>query len=134
MCRGLPLLVIILLTGCESMPRGEMYYQTLHAVDTLQTINGPANDPCYSESGAIPKLLMGENPTKGQALAWGVGWGAFHYGVSRELDRNAPDWVLGTWQLLTTGEVALTIHRNHSIGIRPWGENDHSRLRNPEGC
>lgn len=52
--------VVVLLCGCESMPRGEMYFQGMHAVDVLQTINGPAEDDCYEEGDPLTKRLIGE--------------------------------------------------------------------------
>ena len=123
MQRVVAVLAITILCGCASLPRGETTYQALHAMDMLQTLNGPAGDPCYTETGAIPNLLHGDNPSRREVVAWGVGWGLLHWGVSRELEQHAPDWMLTAWQALTIGEVAITIGHNHDIGIRPWGDN-----------
>lgn len=122
------LCAIVLLCGCESMPRGELAYQTLHAVDVLQTINGPATDDCYKEANPITRRIVGEKPSKGQVVAWGVGQGLLHYGISSYLEDNSPGWIYGAWQILSTGTVAITIHDNYELGVKPWGDNDHSKI------
>ena len=139
------LLVIALLGGCASldnMSRGEKTWQALHVIDTLQTLNA-ANDPCYRESNGLTASLIGEQPSSGEVLAWGVGSAILHAGVSHLLEKHeAPRWVQIGWDVISIGTVMHTIARNHTEGIRPWGNNvsvgnGNDHLVNPErfpGC
>lgn len=61
--------LIFLIAGCETMPRGEIYFQGLHAVDVLQTLNGPARDACFKETAPVTRRLIGDKPSEGQVLA-----------------------------------------------------------------
>jgi hypothetical protein len=125
------LLSLIILTsfGCASFPKdpywqAEAGWQTLHAIDVLQTINGPAKDDCFVEANSITKSFIGEKPNTGEVLVWGVASGAAHWGVTKLLDRyNAKPWVKTAWQSVTIVVVADTVVDNHRIGIRPWGNN-----------
>lgn len=122
--------VLGLLTGCESMPRGEIYWQGAHAIDVMQTLS-IADDPCYREEDRITKRIIGEQPSREKVLYWGVGKAVGHYWTSRFLDQHAPGWVQPVFQVLTTGHLAVTINRNYDLGIQPWGDNDHSKT--PDG-
>lgn len=126
------LIAVVLLNGCSAlneMPRGEAVWQGLHAVDVLQTLNGPADDDCYSEGDPVTRRIIGRKPSKGKVVAWGVGMGVLHYTVSDQL-RDRPLW-LAAWQLLSIGNTTIAINNNLQIGIKPVGDNDHSKTR---GC
>lgn len=113
----------LLLGGCQSMDRQEMTWQTLHAMDVAQTLNA-ANDPCYKEDAWLTKRLIGEQPSDGQVLAWGVGTAAVHAWVSGALEnRGAPRWVQKVWELGTLGHTTYAIGSNHEAGVRPFGSN-----------
>ena len=74
----LMLVFIIALSGCISISRTELAWQAVHAVDVAQTLN-IVNDPCYIESNPITTSLIGEQPSTGEVIAWGVGAGFLHY-------------------------------------------------------
>lgn len=125
------LLIAVLLSsfGCASFPekpmwQAELGWQVMHGVDVLQTINGPANDPCFIESNGITQSLIGENPSTGEVIAWGAAAGGLHWGVTKLLDHyNAKPWVKVAWQSVTIVTKADTVIGNHNEGIRPWGNN-----------
>lgn len=114
---------VLLLGGCQSMDREERTWQMLHAMDVAQTLNA-ANDPCYKEDAWLTKRLIGEQPSDGQVLAWGVGTAVIHAWVSGRLeDRGAPRWVQKVWELGTLGHTSYAIGSNHEAGVRPFGSN-----------
>jgi hypothetical protein len=124
----IPLLVVFTV-GCAEIPRdpywaAEGAFQTLHAIDVLQTINGPVNDPCFQEGGFLTQNIIGEKPDTGEVLAWGVAIGAGHYAVSKLLDHyDAKPWMKATWQSVSIGHKGYVVANNHRIGVRPWGDN-----------
>ncbi|MCV0441476.1 MAG: hypothetical protein K5880_23050 [Hydrogenophaga sp.] len=50
-----------------------------------QTVNGPAGDPCYYEADRLTAALIGEQPSKSEALAWGFAAAGVHAGGTRPL-------------------------------------------------
>lgn len=122
--------LLLLSVGCSSLPKdplwkAELGWQVLHGVDVLQTVNGPGRNPeCFYESGFITKDLIGEHPSTGQVIAWGVGSSLLHFGVTSLLDHiNAKPWVKIAWQGVTLTTTSATIIQNHREGVRPWGDN-----------
>lgn len=115
--------------GCAQFPtdpywQAEAAWQTGHAIDVLQTINGPARDDCFYEADPFTKRLIGENPSTSDVVVWGVATGALHYGVSKALVHyNAPKWVKVGWHGISLTTKAYTVVDNHNKGIRPWGNN-----------
>lgn len=117
------------LAGCSSMSREEKTWQVLHAMDVAQTLNA-ASDPCYKEKAWVTKRLIGEQPSDGQVLAWGVGTAVMHAWVSSNLEESgAPRWVQKLWELGTLGHTSYAIGSNHDAGVRPFGNN-----RDVENC
>ncbi len=125
----LVLAALSLAGGCANLPKdpywqAEAGWQTIHAIDVLQTINGPARDDCFEEGNSITKSIIGKKPKPGEVVAWGVATGAAHWGVSKLLEKyNARPWVKTAWQSVSIVVVADTVVDNHRIGIRPWGSN-----------
>lgn len=122
MRRSMAVAALILLAGCESMPRHEMVFHAIHAIDVMQTVNGPARDDCYTEAAPVTQALIGENPSVSGVLLWGVSVSALHYGASRYLEGRHPK-TYAALQALTIGSSANAVRRNHAAGIRPWGSN-----------
>ena len=111
---------VLVLAGCQGVPKAEIAWQALHAVDVAQTVQ-IARSSCYQESDELTARIIGEDPSTGEALAWGVGLAGVHYGVTRWLESiEAPRWVQGTWQALTIGNTAYFIKQNNDQGIKPW--------------
>lgn len=117
------LFCIIWLSACQSMDRQEKTWQVLHAIDVAQTLNA-ASDPCYKENAWLTKRLIGEQPSDGEVIAWGVGTSLIHAWVSNALeDRGAPIWVQKVWELGTLGHTSYAVGSNHRNGVRPFGDN-----------
>lgn len=115
--------VIVMMSGCSSISRQEVAWQTLHAVDVAQTLS-IARDPCYRESNALTSQLIGEQPSTGEVVAWGVGSALLHAGVSHLLDKHeAPRWIRIGWDAITIGAVTHTVVNNHQEGVRLFGDN-----------
>jgi hypothetical protein len=123
------LLMTLLAGGCQSMrmDQEELTWQALHAVDVAQTLNA-ANDPCYREEDWLTKRMIGEQPSDGSVLLWGVGTAVLHKVVGDYLDRrDAPGWVQKMWDYGSISHKGLTVMSNHSNGVRPWGDNQFVR-------
>lgn len=105
------------------MDRTEMTWQGLHAVDVAQTLNA-ADDPCYREKAWLTEHLIGEQPSDGEVLAWGVGTAVIHAWISRALETHrAPGWLQAAWDLGTLGHTGYSVASNHHEGVRIFGDN-----------
>ncbi len=135
--RGLWIVLLIgmiwLSSGCSAMKpqtTGEWAFHTANLVDTLQTINH-GKDPCYVESNAFTASVLGEQPKAGETIAFMLGVSAIHRFISWEMQRNdVPMWVQNTFNGITFTTKAAVVVQNHNNGIRPWGNNDGSKV----GC
>lgn len=93
--------------GCS----GRQVFLSLHAVDTYQTIRGPALSPECHEADPFTSRLIGEKPSMGEVLLWS---GAVYVGYKLLREhipgryQNAFDWTL-------VGFKAYTVARNASI-------------------
>ena len=101
----------------------EKTFQTLHAIDFLQTYNA-TDDSCYFEADPITQRLIGRDPSPGEVVLWGVGVAVLHHWVSREMRENGvPKWAQTTFDLLTIGGTGYTVASNHENGVRMFGDN-----------
>lgn len=108
--------LLLLLTGCASV--GEPVFQTVHLVDTIQTFHGAASDKCYGEADPVTRRLIGSEPSHAGVIAWGVGYAALHYGITRWLTETGHDRIATVWEVLTIADTARDVGRNIEIGIR----------------
>jgi len=60
------LIVLTFLSGC-SMPKSEIYFHAVNAIDTYQTIEIGSN-PCYIETGTAQPIL-GDQPKPAETIA-----------------------------------------------------------------
>ena len=116
---ALPNILALCLTACAGMPRAELAYQAVHAVDTLQTLQIARHPKCYAENDQA--WLIGAHPSEGDVLAWGIGLAALHAAVMKALaDREAPRWIQAGWQMVTLGMPAYDVAHNARIGLGPF--------------
>jgi hypothetical protein len=123
------LATLVVLTGCQStteFQKREIAWQAMHAVDIAQTMKA-ARDPCYVEDAWLTKKIIGEQPSDGEVLAWGVGSAVIHYVVSKTLESaNAPQWVQKVWSYGTISYTGFTVADNYNNGVRLFSDNKHS--------
>jgi len=121
------LAVCAALTGCASLREfnngAEIAWQVEHVVDVLQTEHGPAMDPCFYEGDTITKNIVGEHPSKLGVAAWGVGFGAFHYGVTAALQHFGWEGAATAWEAATIVDTAVVIGHNYRVGVRVGAPN-----------
>jgi len=111
--------------ACSSIPNEEKVWMVVHAVDVAQTVQ-IARSSCFREDDPVTRALIGEDPSVGEAVVWGVAMAGLHLGVTRMLEAwEAPGWVQGTWQALTIGNSAYFVKQNADQGIDPWGTDCH---------
>lgn len=117
------------LTGCATyreMSPYEKAWQGLHVVDVAQTANaGP--DPCFGENNWATRSVIGQHPSQGTVAVWGVASSLFHATIYNWVDstHKLPRWAKISVRVLDLGFKANTIIKNHDMGIRPFGENQH---------
>jgi hypothetical protein len=119
------------ISGCTALRQPEeLAWQGMRVYDTLQTLD-IVGDPCYKEGHAMTKQFIGENPSKGEVLAWGLGGALFHAGVSEVLLRRDMRKTYWLWQAVTIVDTGAAIRDGISIGVRVGAPN----TRLPEnGC
>lgn len=110
------LLLCLTLSGCASTPREEIVYQSLHLIDSLQTVQ-IARSNCHWEDAPGTKQIIGEHPSTAGAIAWGVGAGLAHWGVSHWLEDHGPRWAYWLWEGVTIGRTSYYIKQNNDQGI-----------------
>jgi len=114
-CTGL---AFALLAGCASMPpqdrAAELAYQSLHVVDTLQTLS-IRHTPGTWETNP----MLGRSPSDGAVLAYMAGEAALHLIVSDQLARHdAPAWMRAAWHVTSVGMATNTVRSNAQLGLR----------------
>lgn len=117
------LLLPLLLSGCATLQQpAEIAWQSLHAVDMAQTVDG-MRDSCVRESHPITRAIIGDKPSTGAIVAYGIGSAAFHAGVSHFLETRGLSRTYAVWQVVSIADTAAAIGKGWSIGIRLGGAN-----------
>lgn len=125
------LVIVFMLGGCASfndIPKEELLWQGLHIIDTAQTINGPASDPCYTEVNPLTKKVIGHHPSKEGTYTTMIAFAGLHYLISDWLKDNGPKWAYVGWQSVTLGATLATLHRNDRKGVKLYGDNNHNNV------
>jgi len=113
------LALAVLLAGCETLRQPEeTTYQTLHALDWMQTDELVGN-PCYREGRQLAAAFIGERPdSHAQVAAWMVGNSLLHLGVSDWLRRHDHPTLYKVWQSVNIADVGYALGEGHAAGIR----------------
>jgi hypothetical protein len=94
----------------------ETVYQTLHAVDGLETLHIADEPTRFHEVNP----LLSEHPTPNRVATYFVGGAVVHVGITAFLvHENAPVWLLRTWEGLGIGLEAGLLGYNAHDGITP---------------
>lgn len=132
---------LALLSGCAHWSPEtralEATYLTVHAVDVAQTLTIARNPDTVHEANEA--WLLGEQPSQGRVMVWGVAGALLHMAVTDQLERReAPRWLKRSWQAISIGRRATTVQENHELGIRLDGLTrelrDRCRGRAPGTC
>lgn len=116
------IILTVLLAGCVSSPStwtketrySEYAYQTVHAVDLVQTLD-IKNHPGLRETN----WFLGEHPSDGKVAIWYVGTAVGHGFVTSAFEREgAPEWMKRTWQSITIGDAVNAVYGNYRLGLR----------------
>src|SRR4051812_42223635 len=74
--------VAFLSQGCSTLQRPEeLTWQTMHAVDMVQTVDG-MRDSCVREGHPLTRFLIGSKPDTKRILAYGAGSAYLHLFIS----------------------------------------------------
>jgi hypothetical protein len=114
---GVTLLCLLsALGGCTTLQPAEAVYQTAHAVDISQTLEIARKPAQYREKESA--WLIGEHPSEGKVLAWGIGEAVIHYEVSDLLLKHEHPILFDIWQCVTIGDTINDVKGNWSIGLK----------------
>lgn len=119
----------LLLAGCVSAPMeddrfhvAEFTFHTLNAIDQAQSINAISHD-CYREVDPLTSGLLGDKPTSGQFVAYGLAISLVFHVVNRlEWVQDRPA-LRAVFDALAIGAKGYTVAHNHNIGMRISGAN-----------
>lgn len=117
MKRLLPIACLAATTGCASLPREqlayEVAYQTLHAVDTAQTLNIR-----HTAGHVETNPILGKRPKDAEVIAYMAAESAAHLLVSTALvDRGAPMWLQRLWHYVSIGYNGRIVISNARQGL-----------------
>jgi hypothetical protein len=120
-------IVAFLATACETLRQPEeMTWQTMHAVDMVQTIDG-MRDSCVTEGHPLTRRLIGKKPRTAEILGYGLGSAYVHLFISDLLRDQGLERAWAIWQFVSVTDTAIGMSRNHAIGVRIG-------KRNKTGC
>jgi hypothetical protein len=122
---GLRVMVLALvaakLAGCAALREpGELGWQAMHVIDTMQTLQ-ISKDPRYKEVESA--WLIGEYPDQKTVFAWSVGLAVAHAGVTELLINNDLPMLAKAWQYVTLSSLCHTVSNNAAIGIQIGSRN-----------
>ena len=120
----------VLISGCttfRSLPAEtraeEVVWQSLHVIDTAQTLSIARDPDCYWETVADPAI--GRHPPPGLVFAWMTGTSVLHFAITDLLTRHTSPSVVRFWEGITIGSTAYWVGHNYSIGLRVFSHNEH---------
>lgn len=132
-------LIVVMMTGCASFSErdainvGEGAWQGALLVDGLQTIHGPAQDPCYFEEDPITRRVIGRKPSEAGVVALFSVYSVLHFGIRQALlDTGHEHWASAFELLSVVQELRVDAH-NVSMGIR-LGAPNLVQMRSPQAA
>lgn len=111
----------------------ETAWHGLNALDVAQSMHIANSPNCFREVGFPTAQLFGDRPSKEEFVISGLLYSVGHHVLSdwfadKEREQETPEgkeaWRLGRtiFHILSVGVKAINVARNHSIGMRPFGE------------
>lgn len=121
------LLLAAAVAGCGSLSSlstetrsEEIFWQSVHLLDSAQTYSIARDPDCYRETVVDP--LIGRHPTPAAVIGWSIAFAGLHWVVTSLLAEHPTEERL--WQALTVGSTSYWVWHNTRIGIRPFGHNE----------
>lgn len=95
------------------VPPEEWVWQSLHLIDTMQTIRIAQHPETLEESNPI----LGRHPSVGSVVAWSAATSVLHYVVADQLDKHGfnPRW----FEYFTIGIKANVVYMNWRYKVGP---------------
>ena len=100
----------------------EITWQSLHGIDTLQTLSVARDPDCYYESVVDP--LIGKHPSEGVVVLWAATASVLHFVVTDWLVEHEHPTLVRVWEGVTIASSAFWIAHNTKNGVRPFGHNE----------
>jgi uncharacterized protein YceK len=110
-------LLLLLLTGCSSMSKKEIVWQSLHAVDVAQTLQIAKNADCFAERNPMTVQVIGEHPSEKNVLAWGVLLSIGYHYLDEWLTKNTPNSTANTFRFLFISDKSVAVMNNFNDGL-----------------
>jgi hypothetical protein len=98
----------------KSLPKEEWVWQSLHIIDTAQTIQISRNPDKYVEKNPI----LGKHPSTTSVIVWSVATSVIHGGIIYGLEKvDAPNWFIKTVEYISIAEKGNAVYTNFKIGL-----------------
>jgi hypothetical protein len=95
----------------------ESVYQTLHVIDSAQTVYIAQHPSEYYEKES--DWAIGHHPTEARVIQFTAADAIVHVAVTTALVKlDAARWVTRTWELLTIADTGNCVRGNFKIGIK----------------
>lgn len=118
----------------KDMSRAELAWQIAHVADMAQTYD-LAGDRCYHEGNRFTKAFIGNDPSRGDVVAFAIASSYLHAHAGRWLDNSdAPRWVKWVARTVDLSLKVDTVHHNYAIGIRIGGANKPHKIPGRSLC
>lgn len=106
-------LLLFCAPAVAEVPTEEWVWQSLHLIDTMQTIRIAQHPNQYEEYNPI----LGKHPSTGAVVAWGAGTAILHYVVADQLEKHG--YSAKPFEYLTIGFAAGNVYLNWRWGLNP---------------
>jgi len=100
----------------------EVTWQSLHLIDTTQTLSVARDPDCYDESVSDP--IIGKHPSQRDVLLWMFAASALHFIVTDWLAMHEHPNLTALCQALSLGSTGYWVMHNTMDGVRPFGHNE----------
>lgn len=107
----------LLCAGCAALQApGEVAYQTLHAVDTTQTLEIALRPRQYCERESAWEI--GRHPSVAGVAAWAVTDALGHAAATEWLIDHGHPRLVWVWEALTIADTGHAVAANFTIGLK----------------
>lgn len=124
------LLASLSLTACADVRLGMGVYQATSVVDMTQTIHMAREPMCWKEANVYTRYLVGEHPTEKAVVAVMLSYATIQWIAAYKIF-EVSKVAYYAFQAASIYPSVRVIHRNHQLGLRPFGTGcEHSKAMN----